>query len=112
MSDSTEQNIALAKIAEQAERYDDMVKYMQQVAKSGTPMKTDERNLFSVAYKNVVGTRRSAWRIVSSLEMKGDTDQDLCKQYRAVVEGELKKICEEVVVSVQRIYIIVTKITR
>lgn len=31
--------------------------------------KSDERNLLSVAYKNVVGSKRSAWRIISSLEV-------------------------------------------
>jgi len=29
----------------------------------------NERNLFSVAYKNVVGTRRSAWRVASAKEV-------------------------------------------
>ena len=30
----------------------------------------EERNLLSVAYKNVVGARRSSWRIISSIEQK------------------------------------------
>lgn len=92
-----DESVGFAKLAEQAERYDDMVKYMKQVAESGT-MKSEERNLFSVAYKNVVGTRRSAWRIVSSIEGKADTDPDICKEYRVTIEKELKEICEEVVV--------------
>ena len=28
------------------------------------------RNLLSVAYKNVVGARRSSWRVISSIEQK------------------------------------------
>ena len=32
----------------------------------------EERNLLSVAYKNVVGSRRSSWRVISSIEAKCD----------------------------------------
>lgn len=38
-----------------------------------------ERNLLSVAYKNVVGARRASWRVLSSIESKekekGDSDK-------------------------------------
>ena len=47
-----------------------MVDYMVQVAKLETELQVEERNLLSVAYKNVVGARRSSWRIVSSVEQK------------------------------------------
>ena len=30
----------------------------------------EERNLLSVAYKNAVGSRRAAWRIITSVEQK------------------------------------------
>ena len=30
----------------------------------------EERNILSVAFKNVVGTRRAAWRVLSSIEKK------------------------------------------
>ncbi|EQB53167.1 hypothetical protein CGLO_07141 [Colletotrichum gloeosporioides Cg-14] len=56
----------LARLCEQAERYDEMVGYMKEVAKLGGELSVDERNLLSVAYKNVVGTRRASWRIISS----------------------------------------------
>lgn len=46
-----------------------------------------ERNLLSVAYKNVVGARRASWRVLSSIEAKekekNDTDKvQLISQYR------------------------------
>lgn len=61
----------------------------------------DERNLLSVAYKNVVGTRRSSWRVISSIEQKC-TDQgklEMAKSYREKIESELQDICKEVLVS-------------
>lgn len=62
--------VQAAKLSEEAERYDDMAKSMRDVAKLGQPLSNEERNLLSVAYKNVVGARRSSWRVVSSIEQK------------------------------------------
>ena len=59
-----------AKLAEQAERYDDMAACMKSVTEQGAELSNEERNLLSVAYKNVVGARRSSWRVVSSIEQK------------------------------------------
>ena len=42
----------------------------KQVTKKGVGLSQEERNLLSVAYKNVVGARRSSWRVLSSLETK------------------------------------------
>ena len=64
----------------------------------------EERNFLSVAYKNVVGARRSAWRVLQSLESKGGSSEDLLKEYKAKVEEELKKHCNEVIVSLNKIY--------
>merc|ERR1711876_49660 len=54
-----------AKLAEQAERYDDMAASMKAVTETGIELSNEERNLLSVAYKNVVGARRSSWRVIS-----------------------------------------------
>ena len=52
---TTEENIFLARVAEQAERYDDMVNFLEGVlAEKGSAVSSDERNLLSVAFKNLI----------------------------------------------------------
>ncbi|KAG8383589.1 hypothetical protein BUALT_Bualt04G0029500 [Buddleja alternifolia] len=95
-----EQYLYMAKLAEQAERYEEMVEYMDSlvVASGGSELSVEERNLLSVAYKNVIGSLRAAWRIVSSIEQKeeGRKNDDhvvLVKDYRSKVEKELSQVC-------------------
>jgi len=88
-----------AKLAEQAERYDDMAASMKAVTETGIELSNEERNLLSVAYKNVVGARRSSWRVISSIEQKtegSERKQQMAKEYREKVEKELRDICNDV----------------
>lgn len=88
-----------AKLAEQAERYDDMSTVMKKVTEMGAELTNEERNLLSVAYKNVVGARRSSWRVVSSIEQKTEATERkrlLAKEFREKVEKELHDICQDV----------------
>ena len=98
-----EELVQRAKLAEQAERYDDMAATMKSVTESGIELTNEERNLLSVAYKNVVGARyslqkpscisifhcrRSSWRVISSIEQKtegSEKKQQLAKEYREKV---------------------------
>ncbi len=91
--------VELAKLCEQAERYEDMVEAMKKVTSFKEDLSTEERNLLSVAYKNVVGSRRSAWRVVSSLESRGNDDDEKKqrKNYREKIEDELSTLCNEVI---------------
>jgi len=91
--------IQRAKLAEQAERYDDMAAAMKQVTEMDTveALTTEERNLLSVAYKNIVGAKRSSWRVISSIEQKAtDNKMELAQTYRSKIETELKDVCNEV----------------
>ncbi|XP_043910276.1 14-3-3 protein epsilon isoform X2 [Protopterus annectens] len=99
--DSREDLVYQAKLAEQAERYDEMVDSMKKVAAMDVELTVEERNLLSVAYKNVIGARRASWRIISSIEQKeenkgGEHKIQLIKDYRFAVEEELKAICNDV----------------
>jgi ABC-type branched-subunit amino acid transport system ATPase component len=52
---SIEENIFMARVAEQSERFRDMVDFLKPVIKEkGASLSTDERNLLSVAFKNLV----------------------------------------------------------
>merc|ERR1712048_254577 len=96
-----EKDVYFAKLAEQAERYDEMASHMETVGKAGSELSTEERNLLSVAYKNAVGSRRAAWRIITSVEQKEKTkgneeNAKYAKEYCAKVEAELDKICNTI----------------
>merc|ERR1712121_83910 len=94
-----EEQVQRAKLAEQAERYDDMAASMKAVTETGIELSNEERNLLSVAYKNVVGARRSSWRVISSIEQKtegSERKQQMAKEYREKVEKELRDIYNDV----------------
>ncbi|GAB2232125.1 hypothetical protein Droror1_Dr00011148 [Drosera rotundifolia] len=97
-----DQYLYMAKLAEQAERYEEMVTFMDQlVLTSPTPLTVEERNLLSVAYKNVIGSLRAAWRIVSSIEQKeegrrNEENAGMVREYRGKVERELEGVCGSV----------------
>lgn len=97
-----------AKLAEQAERYDEMVESMKKVAQLETDLTVEERNLLSVAYKNVIGARRASWRILSSIEQKEDEKKEgniklpLIRKYRQTIEDELKTICDDVLAILEK----------
>lgn len=105
---SKEDTIYYAKLAEQAERYDDMVRHMKQIAtvilnylQAGKELTNEERNLLSVAYKNSVGTRRTAWRAVTAIEQKeeakGSKFLEIIHEYKEKVESEVETICGEII---------------
>lgn len=78
-----------------------MVENMKTVASANTELTVEERNLLSVAYKNVIGARRASWRIVTSIEQKeeskgNESQVTLIKEYRQKIEAELAKICEDI----------------
>jgi len=102
MAESKETLVYMAKLAEQAERYDEMAEYMNKVSKLETGLSVEERNLLSVAYKNAVGSRRASWRIISSVESKeagkgNEQNKEEAMTYRKKIETELNQICGEII---------------
>ena len=76
----------------------EMAEFMKEVAQMDDgELKVEDRNLLSVAYKNVIGARRAAWRIISNLESRSDKNKDLITKYKEKVEAELNNICEDII---------------
>lgn len=68
----------------------EMVETMKNVAGKDIELTVEERNLLSVAYKNVIGARRASWRIISSIEQKeeskgGEDKLKMIREYRQTV---------------------------
>jgi len=91
--------VFMARTAETAERYDDMCKFMRALVEwtdskaEKVDLTVEERNLLSVAYKNVIGARRASWRTLNVDEHK---DDELIRVYKRQVETELDAICKDV----------------
>jgi len=90
--------LEFAKVAESAERYMDMCRFTKAIVEASDdkePLKMQERNLLSVAYKNVVGALRQAWRGVSSNNIENASEEQTAK-YKSYIEKQLNVVCNEV----------------
>jgi hypothetical protein len=97
---SLEENIFMARVAEQAERFDDMVAYLQDVVKSKSEdFTTEERNLLSVGFKNQIGSKRTAIRTISAIEQnpKYSKFNEGLTGYKKKIEQELYTQCIDIV---------------
>lgn len=101
---SLEEYIFLARVAEQAERFDDMVEYLKLVVDSKQEdFNTEERNLLSVGFKNLIGSKRTAIRTISAIEQnpKYQKFNVSLNVYKKKIEQELYDQCIQIVGVVQ-----------
>lgn len=99
-----EQNVFLARVAEQAERFDDMVSYLEQVLESkGTTVNPDERNLVSVAFKNLVSNKRAVIRTINAIEQNPKYAQfaNALQAYKDTIEQQLLEDYERIISIIQ-----------
>lgn len=96
---TVEEGVFLAKVAEQAERYEDMLTFLAPLLKKAEELQTEERNLVSVAFKNLSGSKRTAWRALTAIEEnpKYEKYHEKTKTYKAKIEEELKKVCKDAI---------------
>merc|ERR1712038_1487255 len=96
----TEENIFLARVAEQAERFEDMVQFLSNVLDDkGADVSSDERNLLSVAFKNLISSKRAACRTIAAIEQnpKYSKFSDALSNYKQSVETKLQDDCQRIV---------------
>jgi len=105
-STKMEEKIFLARVAEQAEKFDDMVQFLNEAinAKAGEDFTIDERNLLSVGFKNQIGANRGAIRTIGAIEQNPKYQKfgDALKTYKQQIETSLYDQCMSIVQMVQQ----------
>merc|ERR1719389_1021793 len=97
---NVEENIFLARVAEQAERFEDMVEFLAKVLDAkGGEVSSDERNLLSVAFKNLISSKRAACRTIAAIEQnpKYSKFSDALAKYKENIESQLREDCQKVI---------------
>jgi len=95
-----EEKIFMARVAEQAERFEDMVDFLKPILKEkGGDFSVEERNLLSVGFKNLIGGKRTAIRTISAIEQnpKYSKFSGALQDYKKKIEEELYKDCKSII---------------
>ena len=67
-----EEYVYLAKLYERAERFDDMVKWINKFIQLDPHLSQEERNILSAGYKNVISGKRASWRLLNGMEKNSE----------------------------------------
>ena len=97
---NVEEQIFLARVAEQAERFEDMVDFLEEVlVVKGGEVNPDERNLLSVAFKNLISSKRAACRTISAIEQnpKYSKFNGALLAYKGQIETQLQQDCQKII---------------
>jgi hypothetical protein len=77
-----------------------MVDFLKPVLDNkGADLSPDERNLLSVAFKNLISSKRSAWRTISAIEQNPKYSKfgDALGDYKKKIETALYADCEKII---------------
>lgn len=95
-----EEYVYLAKLYERAERFDDMVKFINKFVELDPSLTNEERNILSAGYKNVISNKRASWRLLNSMEKKEEKKNSpqltYLKEVKTNIENEMIKICTDI----------------
>lgn len=95
-----EEKIFMARVAEQAERFDDMVDFLHPILREkGGDFTVEERNLLSVGFKNLIGGKRTAIRTITAIEQNPKYAKfgGALGEYKKKIEEELQKDCQNII---------------
>ena len=98
MGDYSE-SIFLARVAEQADRFDDMFKHLKNAVQiKKDDLGSEERNLLSVGFKNLIASRRTALRNISAIAQnpKYTQHKNALDKYKEKIQDELFKQCLDI----------------
>ncbi|TNV82954.1 hypothetical protein FGO68_gene10262 [Halteria grandinella] len=101
---NVEEQIFMARVAEQSERFRDMVDFLKPViAEKGPGLSQDERNLLSVAFKNLVSQQRTAIRTISAIEQNPKYTKfgGPMGDYKRRIEEELYRNCDDIIATIR-----------
>jgi len=104
--------VARAKLAEQAERHEEMVAEMKKIITlgiRGDELESEERNLISVGYKNMMSQRRQSWRTVAQEEEKVSKGENkdmvgMIQSYKKTIANEIYSIIDKVMEDVVNVF--------
>ena len=97
---SIEEKIFMARVAEQSERFADMVDFIKPVVKEkGDSLNKDEQNLLSVAFKNLISSKRTAIRTVTAIESnpKYTKYATALEEYKKAIQEQLYCDCDYII---------------
>jgi 14-3-3 protein epsilon len=102
MSSERDIDLYMIQLLDQTDRYPDMVHLMKRVIASDPVLNADQRNLLSVAYKNIITGRRNGLRYLSGLLERDDTkssEQRIAQvvTFQKAIVAELDQYCHELI---------------
>lgn len=73
---------------------------MNDVSKMEEELSTDERELLFIGYMNAINSLRNSWHTISALEKDAERNIitpaiEIISEYRANIEKEFARICED-----------------
>ena len=65
----------LARLAEQAQRHEDVFEFLAPILNKRNHFTPEERQMLSVTFKNLVTPRRTTWRTIVAVEQSQGSEQ-------------------------------------